>query len=202
MDPILGTILLWTSSRIPEGYVLCNGQGLAISQYQALYSIIGLTYGGNSSTFNVPNLNGRTPIGTNPTAASGISVHALGQSGGVESQTLTVANMPAHTHVATFNASTAGMVATTTPGTTTTPAAGMIPAAINGAAVTAAIGSASNIYAYAAPDSHTVTMPGALSLNGGVVNQSTGGNAPTSVMQPFLALNYIICVNGIYPTFP
>ncbi|OXM86653.1 phage tail protein [Paenibacillus rigui] len=91
-EPFLGEIRLFPINFAPKGWIPCNGQLLAIQQNQALFSILGITYGGDGRvTFAVPNLQGRTPVQVSPTTP-------LGQMAGEESHTLTINEMPQHTH--------------------------------------------------------------------------------------------------------
>jgi microcystin-dependent protein len=97
MEPLLGSLLLFAGNFAPRGWMFCNGQLLPISQNTALFSILGTTYGGNGqTTFGLPDLRGRAPIsfGQGP----GLSNYDLGQSGGAESVTLLVSNIPSHNH--------------------------------------------------------------------------------------------------------
>lgn len=97
MDPILGSIQLFAFDWAPQGWLRCDGTLLPITQYTALFSLLGTTYGGDGQTnFALPDLRGRAPIhdGQGP----GLSNWAIGQSGGAETATLTTANLPAHNH--------------------------------------------------------------------------------------------------------
>ena len=101
MDPFIGEIRIFTGNFAPTGWFLCQGQLLPISSYQALFAIIGTFYGGNgTSNFQLPNLQGRFPIGRG-NGASG-QIYNIGQIGGVEQISLTINNLPTHTHLATF----------------------------------------------------------------------------------------------------
>jgi microcystin-dependent protein len=100
--PFLGEIRIFAFNFAPRGWALCNGQLLPINQNQALFALLGTTYGGNGQTnFALPSLQGRTPI-----HVSGNS--PLGQSGGTETETLQQAGMPAHSHPVTGSSNTAG----------------------------------------------------------------------------------------------
>jgi microcystin-dependent protein len=100
MDPFIGEIRIFTGNFAPTGWFLCQGQLLPISAYQALFAIIGTFYGGNgTSNFQLPNLQGRFPIGVGM-APSG-QIYNIGQIGGVEQIQLTINNMPSHSHLAT-----------------------------------------------------------------------------------------------------
>src|SRR5262245_54899621 len=98
MEQFLGSLLLVPFAFAPAGWALCNGQLLSIAQNQALFSLIGATYGGDGvTTFGLPDLRGRVPIGFGQ--GPGLQNYALGQSGGVESTTLGVNQLPSHNHV-------------------------------------------------------------------------------------------------------
>jgi microcystin-dependent protein len=110
-EPFLSEIRIMSFGFAPRGWALCNGQLLPINQNQALFSLLGTTYGGNGQTnFSLPNLQGRTPIHSG-------NGHTLGEQGGEQAHTLTVPEMPAHTHVAQ---------ASTNNGDTATPIGGVL----------------------------------------------------------------------------
>lgn len=175
MEAFIGTIIAWPIDFAPEGWLFCKGQTLNIAQYQALYSLIGNRYGGDGrTTFMLPNLSGRVIVGAGESA--GTSNYMLAQTGGAETVALTVNQIPSHTHSITASTDQAG---TNIPG---------------GNAVLAKaeddMGTAYNIYKTGGANT-------AMSPTG-----STGQNAPHSNVQPYLSLNYIICINGIYPPRP
>lgn len=96
-DQYLGEIRLFAGNYAPQGWAMCNGQPLSISQNEALYSLIGTTYGGDGrSVFQLPDMRGRIPVGTG-TAKTG-TAYPMGQIGGLEQVTLVESNLPAHTH--------------------------------------------------------------------------------------------------------
>jgi microcystin-dependent protein len=104
-EQYLGEIRMFAGNFAINGWQMCNGQTLAISQYAALFSILGTTYGGNgTSTFALPDLRGRVPI--HPGSGPGLSPYDLGQQAGTENVTLTSAQMPQHSHL--INANTGG----------------------------------------------------------------------------------------------
>lgn len=140
MEGYLGQVILWAPSFAPRNWAFCNGQTLAIANYDALYSLLGTTYGGDGRvTFKLPDLRGRTAIG--PYAPSPLTSRAPGQIGGAESRTFSIA-----------------------------------PLATDGDETSAAL------------------VPG------------SGGPAAATgrldTMPPFLAMNYIICITGTYPSRP
>ena len=163
-EPFLGTIVLFAGNFAPRGWAMCNGQILSISQNTALFSILGTTYGGNGvTTFALPDLRGRAPIGFNQ--GPGLSNHQLGEEGGTETVTLTVGEIPAHQHAQP--ASNAEQD-TNRPGNAV-PAKGGV---------------------YAGATDGTTLDP----------TTSAGGNQPHDNRPPYLAINYIIALEGIFPS--
>ena len=174
-DPFIGEIRAVAFNYAPEGWALCNGQLLSISQNTALFSLLGTTYGGNGvSTFALPNLQGRVPIhqGQSP----GTSTYVMGQVAGSENTTLLVGNLPAHNHPANANS-----------------AAGPNPSPIG------------NFWAEAngGGKSPVVTPSYAATSTGQMASTAigmTGSNQPFSVVQPYLCVNFIIALVGIFPS--
>ena len=109
MDPILGQIILWPAPWIPEGWALCDGSVISVNQNQALYSIIGNTYGGNPGvSFALPDLRNRIPMGTQSMSYVGATAGSATSSAtaiGAGAATITLNNLPSHTHSATFSPS-------------------------------------------------------------------------------------------------
>lgn len=182
MDAYTGEIKIWPSPRIPEGWHLCDGSQMPISGYDVLFSVIGTTYGGDGrTTFALPNLQNTAPIhqGTGPTTNNGGpgTARAVGRSGGSATVTLTTAQMPMHDHhvfASNGNANSAKPTPTAMLGTGT----GNV-----------------TIYAVeAAAGTDFVFDAGSLTAAG-------GSQAHNNVM-PSITLNYIICLNGIYPERP
>lgn len=177
--PFIGQIMIVGFNFAPRGWAFCNGQILSIAQNTALFSLLGTTYGGNgSTTFALPNLQGRMPLhfGQGP----GLSNRSLGQAGGTETHTLIQTEMPAHTHTATA----------------TTTLRGNSGAANAGSPANNALANTgrTNIYSNSAPD---VNMATATTT---ITNQNAGSSQPHNNMPPFLALNFVIALQGIYPS--
>ena len=100
-DPFLAEMSMFAGNFAPRGYAMCDGQLLAISSYSAVFSLLGTTYGGDGrTTFALPDLRGRTAI--HPGTGPGLSTRSLGQSGGTETNTMTIGQMPAHSHTITY----------------------------------------------------------------------------------------------------
>ena len=169
----LGEISLFGGNFNPRNWAQLDGQILSINQNQALFSILGTTYGGDGrTTFALPDLRGRVAIG--PRQGPGLTNRTLGQKGGTENQPLSVGDMPVHTH--TMHASTnmpAGIMQGTNPTNR-----------VFGQPVSAEI--------YSAVDSAEVAMSSAAIGNAGT---GQGHNN----QQPSRALNYIICLSGLFP---
>jgi microcystin-dependent protein len=186
--PFLGMIAIFPYNFAPKGWALCNGQTLPIVQNTALFSLLGTTYGGNgTSTFALPNLQSRVPVhaGQGP----GLSPYVIGQSGGVETVTLTINELPAHAHAITLNNLAGTANAKNAAGNSQTPV-GNVPA-IEAAGVTAT-------YSSAAPD---VTMAaGAVTVTGTATAGNSGGSQPVAVLPPYLTFNYCIALQGIFPS--
>lgn len=158
-NPFLGQLLAVPYNFAPQGWALCNGQLLAITQNTALFSLLGTTYGGNgTTTFGLPDLRGRVPISSGQ--GPGLSDYFLGEAAGAE----TTAGIVAHTHALGANA---GL------GTTDSPA-GAVPAAGG---------------SYAASGDGTALVP----------TGSTGSSA-IDIRDPYLTINWIIALSGIFPS--
>jgi len=173
-SPILGCIFMFAGNFAPRGYALCAGQILPIAQNTALFSLLGTTYGGNGqTTFALPDLRGRSPIGQGQ--GPGLSNIDLGEVAGAENTTLTNVNMPMHNHPLLGDP---GDASVGTPGGNTL--------ANSGSAQSGGL----PIYSSNAP-----TTP----LNGQSIG-SAGGNQPFPIRSPYLGINYIIAVEGIFPS--
>ena len=170
MEAFIGSIIMFGGNFAPRGWALCNGQILSISQNTALFSILGTTYGGDGvQTFALPNLQSRMPMhaGNGP----GLSPRTLGQTGGAETTTLTINNLPAHNHLINVKSDT---------GNSNTPTNNN-PAGDADATATPFANKADSTMA-----ASTVSM--------------TGGSQPVSTESPFLVVNFIIALEGIYPS--
>lgn len=168
-EPYIGEIKICSFNFPPKGWALCNGQLLAINQNQALFSILGTTYGGNGqTTFALPDLRGRLPIHFG--AGSGGS-YTLGQRGGAETVTINLQTMPAHTHA--FRDDSGNAAASRPSG-----------------ALLATVTNNVSLYSNAAPNA---------TLNPQSI-AAIGGSQPHTNVQPYLTLNFVIALVGIFPS--
>lgn len=184
MDEFIGIIKIFGGTFAPRGWFFCQGQLLSIAQYQALFTILGTNYGGDGvTTFALPNLSGQAPIGTGVSRFG--SRYDLAQVGGTETTRLDIVNIPPHQHNPKLHASTANA-------TQSTPSSTSVPATcgkLDGRNFDNSLG-----YSDATPD---VLMSNAMATEDVV-----GGGTPINNMQPYMAMNYVICVEGIYPPRP
>lgn len=206
MDAYLGTILPVAFDYAPVGWALCNGQSLSTASYSALYALIGNRYGGNQTSFNLPDLCGRFPIGygtsMNPTTPPVPAVN-IGQRGGAATVALTTNNMPMHNHAASGGASggTAALQVCKDPATVSEPTAGMVPAAPQFYDQSGNI-TGVEIYGYTSPSNNMINLP-AVSLSNVNMNIQigmAGGSLPFGIMNPYIGINYIICISGLWPS--
>ena len=166
---------MFAGNFAPKSWSFCAGQTINISSNTALFSIIGTTYGGNgTTTFMLPDLRGRkiTGAGSGP----GLSTYPIGQKSGSETVTLATNQMPAHVHSMQITSNPKGYDDT---GSESSPESGWFAA--NGSGYSGATNSQMKSYAA------SVTMT------------TTGSDTPYEILQPYMTLNYIICVYGVFP---
>lgn len=193
MEAFIGQITLFAGNFAPRGWAFCQGQLLSIAQNSALFSILGTTYGGNGqTTFALPDLRGRAPVGVGQ--GPGLAGVNLGEMAGTQNVSLTTGNMPMHTHPATFTPGAAAQVnVTDTVGTLRTGAGNVLAQTPTGGQGAALV--------YAPGDSPVSGQLAGVSGGGGSVEVGVaGGSQPFSILQPYLGLNYIICLEGVFPS--
>jgi microcystin-dependent protein len=174
-QPYVGEVRMFGGNFPPNGWRFCDGDLLAISEYDVLFNLIGTTYGGDGqSTFALPDLRGRAPV--HQGTLGGVT-YIIGEKAGVETVTLTPAQMPQHTHA---------LVSTATPASSDKPSGQSIFADQGPAGV--------NLNAFAPYDGTNQVTLAAGSVS------PVGGNQPHDNMQPYLAINFIISLYGIYPS--
>ena len=182
-NAFLGQITMFGGNFAPKGTALCNGQTLPINQNQALFSLLGTTYGGNgATTFQLPNLQSQLPI--HQGQGTGLSNYALGQNGGTPSVTIDQSTMPQHNHA--FNA-------TTTPATAAAIANNLLPGA---APVAPAV---PNWLLYAFNNGNPVLNLVPHPMGPGVAG-TAGGSQPHTNLMPSLCISFIIYLQGIFPS--
>lgn len=197
MESFISTIYLWPLNWAPRNYANCQAQTLAISSNTALFSLLGTTFGGNgTTTFQLPDFRGRLPLGYNPGGGPGVSVNTIGQASGVENTSILISNMPAHTHVATFTGSGGAMKASTMQATQSIPGT----SGANALGATWDNNNGDAINGYVADASPSVALTGFTASGGTVTNGLTGSSIPMNIQNPYLVVNYIICIYGIFPS--
>ena len=180
-DPYVGEIKIWAFPWAPQGWALCDGSILNATQNQALYSLIGVTFGGQvGKTFGLPDLRGRTPLGTDPNGTRSGIQYSTGNQGGLEAVTLTLAMVPPHTHSVI-----AVPVNGTAPAPTGNALANVVPTVANNPTNFATYLPQANWTA------DTTLVPDTVA--------TSGANAPHQNMQPFAVTNFTICMSGNYP---
>jgi len=170
MEGYLAQIIMFAGNFAPRGWAYCQGQILSIAQNTAVFSLLGTTYGGNGqTTFGLPDLRGRVPVGT--FQGPGLPNVVLGEQPGTATHTLINAQLPAHNHAVN---------AVSEAGDASTPQGNYL--ANSGAT-----------------DREYKAMGTVVQMNSNMINP-VGGNQPFSIMQPYLGMNYVICLTGFFPS--
>jgi microcystin-dependent protein len=170
-EPFLSEIRIMSFGYAPRGWALCDGQFLPINQNQALFSLLGTTYGGNGqTTFELPDLRGRTPIHLG-------NGHTLGEKGGEQAHTVSTAELPTHTHILNATSAAATGPSVSNPAPSGTNLLATSPATDN---------------VYNTPSSVAVMDPSSIG--------NVGGSQAHMNMQPFLTLSFCIALQGIFPS--
>lgn len=219
MEELIGTIKLFAGNYAPQGYFFCQGQTLQISQYQALFTILGTTYGGDGkNTFALPDLRSRVPVGAGQ--GTGLSNIAAGQKVGNESNQLTKTQLPdlqATVNLSALKGTATGTVATSVNASIPVPCGGVADKSDPEYNVMGTEGGNAPIYTSNSqadkfmqpltatlPINFTASLPVTLDAGSAtvVVNDTKGAQQAINNIQPSLGLNYIICWYGIYPDRP
>lgn len=208
-EPLIGTIVLWAVPWVPRGWFFCQGQLLSIMEYQALFALIGTTYGGDGRTnFALPDLRGAVPIGTGNGPLGNFQVGQKGGNG-VSTVALTTNNLPAHTHG--MSGATAEIPETALDLTMTVSTDnGQVTAPSSGAYLGAVNDTSRPCYLYRSDAVNSTNLAGVtgslpaqeVSVNGSVSATGLGQPFQVSNMQPYVAMNYIIAYEGLFPQRP
>ncbi len=177
-SPYIGEIKMFAGTFAPRGYVFCNGSLLSIAAYTALFALLGTTYGGNGqTTFAVPDLRGRLPL--HQGQGAGLSNRVIGEAAGSETVTLNATQIPVHNHA---------LAATTNAGTSPSPSASVVLAR--------PVDSLATPVLYTVPGTQTITQQAMAST----AIAAAGSSQPHTNMMPTQAINFIIAVEGIFPS--
>jgi microcystin-dependent protein len=180
MEGTLAEVRMFAGNFSPRGWQFCNGQLLAIAQWTAVFALVGTTYGGDGQvTFAMPDFRGRVAVGTGNGA--GVTSVQLGEMSGFNTTTLLSINLPAHNHQVAGNL--------------TMPVFNDEGGAVNPGGNFFAASSVPGTKMYNAT---TDDSSGPITIN--LPTSIAGSSAPVSVLQPYLGMNYIICVEGIFPS--
>jgi len=176
MDGTIAEIRMFAANFAPRFWAYCNGQTLPIAQNQALFSLLGTTFGGNgTTTFQLPNMQSRVAIGTG--IGPGLTAVQLGETKGTENNTLTAANIPQHTHAIT---GAAKMLTTTAAANSLTPSG--------------------NYFANDGSPKYKTSGSGTMKPATVAVGLGASGGTPVNNIMPYTAISYIICMVGIFPS--
>lgn len=179
MEGTMANITLFAADFAPKYWAYCNGAILSINTNTALFALLGTTYGGNgTTTFALPDLRGRMPMGTGQ--GGGLSSYELGEVGGTETNTMLLSNMPMHNHQPVISVK---LPASSTGNDSDSP-----ETAYYGKAASNVYNSTASGGVFMAPLNVTANL------------LPNGSNAPIPNLMPYLALNYIICTQGIFPS--
>lgn len=183
-NPYIGDIVMVGENYCPRGWAETDGRLMPISQYNALFSLLGSTYGGDGrTTFALPDLRSRVVVGMGQGA--GLSPIQQGQTGGVEMVTITQSNMPNHTHTATTTATTV-LNASNESATEQSPEDGILAEA------------SGNTYGSTTVDATLRNDAAATTVSTTIA--PTGGGQPVSIVQPFIGMKFCIAIEGAYPS--
>lgn len=171
-QPFLGQIMIFAGNFAPVGWAFCNGQLLSINQNTALFSLLGTTYGGNGvNTFALPDLRGRVPVHFGQ--GLGLSPYTQGEIAGTETVTLTQNNLPAHNHLLN---------------------------AVSGAGTAGAPGPGEFLAQSTARDRIYSNAPTPDTTLSTATIAPTGGGQPADIRQPYLVMNFVIALQGVFPS--
>ncbi|MFP8967717.1 phage tail protein [Pokkaliibacter sp. CJK22405] len=195
-ESYMADICTTAASFCPRNTMEAKGQLLSIAQYTALFSLIGTQYGGNGTTnFQLPDLQGRLPMGEG--AGPGLTPRVQGQVFGNEQITQTLAQMPAHTHMAVVQNVQTALIASTEPATSSTPSEGSYLAAVPAAGLQTV-----KAYVQNPSESSKVALAGGATVSAQAAIGTAGASQPMNIMPPTTVLRYCVVTAGIFPSRP
>ena len=184
IDPYLANVTIFAGNFAPRSWMFCQGQLLSIAEYSALYALLGTTYGGDGqNTFALPDMRSRVVV--HPGQGPGLSMYYLGEMAATESTTLLSINMPAHNHSLVSYTIAKGLAASNGGGTANAPSTSNVPAQ----------SAATNNYYASSVSGNPLGISVSMSTT-----PIAGSNQPVPIISPYLAMNYIIAVEGIFPS--
>lgn len=185
MDPYIGEIRMVGFNFAPRGWAICDGSLLAVSQYSALFSLLGTMYGGDGrTTFALPDYRGRSPVGAGH--GDGLTPVRQGEKAGIESVSLTTNELPPHAPEVTVNVAIPAVTQGTNVSGTPSDTSNLGPIEASGRAGT--------LYSTDAPDTTLKPFAAAATVS------PVGGGVPVPVRNPFTGINFIIALEGIFPS--
>lgn len=177
MEGYLSEIRMFAGNFAPRGWQFCNGQLLSIAQWTAVFALVGTTYGGNGqTTFGLPDFRGRVGVGAQFSQGPGLPAVQLGEMAGTPTTTLLTTNLPAHNHQVAGNIN--------------------VQAATDGALGSDPSGKYLGPGQFFASSDPVNMAPTAVNITTTI----SGSNQPISIMQPYIGMNFIFCVEGIFPS--
>jgi microcystin-dependent protein len=197
-DPFIGEIRMVGFNFAPRGWASCQGQIMSIQQNSALFALLGTTYGGNGqTTFGLPNFCGRSPVGQG--AGPGLTPITIGEISGSENVTMTINQMPMHTHVATASQPTGTAQIAVPAATTGTTQAQPGTSTVLGPV--AAAGRAGTLYCTEAADTTLAPFNANVTVQAPAITVGiAGGSQPIALRNPYLGTNFVIALEGIFPS--
>ncbi|NGP90206.1 phage tail protein [Fodinibius halophilus] len=193
LEGMIAEVKLFAGNYAPQNWAFCDGKLLPISQHQALYSILGTSYGGNGTTnFQLPDLRGRTPVGAGN--GPGLQTVQVGQKGGRETLTLGIPNLPSHSHTAT-STTNLSISANSNDGNTKSPDGNYLSASVYQKDRSTTVPILTYTDSKGGATLNADSISGSVDVNIG----NTGNGQPVPIRQPYQGMHYIICLNGTYP---
>lgn len=199
-DPFLGEIRMVGFNFNPRGWAFCNGQLMSIAQNSALFALLGTMYGGNGQVnYGLPDYRGRSPVGMGQ--GPGLTLITQGELSGVENVTLLPTQMPSHTHAASATATASSTGSIQVGSVSSNP--NVVPSATNNVLAASGTGPGSaSVWSDQLSTPVTLANPSAITTNVGVnvTVQPAGGSQPVPIRNPYIGTNFIIALEGVFPS--